>query len=388
MAIEETAEPKTATAAGEVFVSYSWDSPEHIRTVLELSNRLRSDGIDCVLDQYEVSPPEGWPRWMDRKIRDAQFVLSVCTEIYQKRVMGDEDAGKGLGVQWEGGLIYQHLYNAGAANTKFIPILLRADDQRFIPTPLQSATRYQIDTDEGYKRLYARLLGLLAAEKPPLGKSRAQKKKEVKTELTMYVTGPIEVELWNEAKWLATFFMLSPGLPPILGLGFLNKEPARKIFEKWHLRYGRRDEFEELRVSIVEGDIKGEDPGYTVHIGVDPDNTLKRYREAGLKTTNDSLMMMVSRLNRMHPSAESKNLQNFKREFRRSKTYLLIPGTCREDGSQLSPIIELGILKNSVLFRRVEEIGENDLDSVAVHSGEVQRPFTDFGLKRKRDTTS
>jgi hypothetical protein len=283
MAIKGTAGSKTATAAGEVFISYSWDSPERIRNVLDLSNRLRSDGIDCVLDQYEVSPPEGWPRWMERKIRDAQFVLSVCTEIYQKRVMGDEDAGKGLGVQWEGGLIYQHLYNAGAANTKFIPILLRAEDQRFIPTPLQSATRYQTDTDEGYKRLHARLLGLPAAEKPPLGRPRPQKKKEVKTDLTMYVTGPIDIELWNEAKWLATFFMFSPGLPPILGLGFLNKEPARKIFEKWHQRYGVRDEFEELRVSIVEGDIKGEDPGYTVHIGADTDNTLKRYREAGFK---------------------------------------------------------------------------------------------------------
>jgi hypothetical protein len=99
-------------------------------------------------------------------------------------------------------------------------------------------------------------------------------------------------------------------------------------------------------------------------------------------------MMMVSRLNRMHPSAESKNLENFKRECRRHKTYLLIPGTCKEDGSQMSPIIELGILKNSVLFRRAEEIGENDMDSAVLRSGEVQRPFTDFGLKQRQDTTS
>ena len=80
---------------GEVFISYSWDSTEHIHSVLQLSNRLRADGIDCVLDQYEDSPPEGWPRWMDRKIRDAKFVLMVCTETYYKRVMGDEDTGKG-----------------------------------------------------------------------------------------------------------------------------------------------------------------------------------------------------------------------------------------------------------------------------------------------------
>ena len=118
--------------SGEVFISYSHDSEEHIWRVLDLSNRLRSDGIDCVLDQYETSPPEGWPRWMDRKIRDSQFVLMVCTETYYKRVMGDEEAGKGLGVRWEGGLIYQNIYNAGAMNTKFVPVLLRAEDLQFI----------------------------------------------------------------------------------------------------------------------------------------------------------------------------------------------------------------------------------------------------------------
>jgi hypothetical protein len=335
---------------GEVFISYSWDSSEHVRRVLQLSDRLRSDGIDCVLDQYESSPPEGWPRWMDRKIRDAQFVISVCTEIYYKRVMGDEEAGKGLGVQWEGGLIYQHLYNAGASNSKFIPALLRPEDQDFIPTPLQSATHYGVDTEEGYKRLYARLLGEAAAEKPPLGKRRSQRKKEVKTDLTMYVSAPIDVELWSEAKWRATFFMFSEASPPILGLGFLNEEPARKIFQQWHQRYGDRDEFEELRISIIEGEIKGEDRGYSVHIGADLDNTLKRYREAGLKT-NNSLLLMVSRLNRMNPPPDSKNLESFKRAYRSRKTYFLIPGTCNGDGSQLRPMMELGIFKNSVHFR-------------------------------------
>ena len=110
--------PETASLGadrlGEVFISYSWDDESHVRRVLELSNRLRSEGVDCVIDQYEESPPEGWPRWMDRKIRDAQFVLMICTETYYKRVMGGEAADRGLGVKWEGGLIYQHIHNAGA----------------------------------------------------------------------------------------------------------------------------------------------------------------------------------------------------------------------------------------------------------------------------------
>jgi hypothetical protein len=124
--------------AGEVFISYSWDSEDHVQQVLALSNRLRSEGVDCVLDQYETSPPEGWPRWMDRKIRDSRLVLMICTETFYKRVMGDEAQDKGLGVKWEGGLIYQHIYNAGS-NPKFIPVLLREHDKKFIPTPLPFA---------------------------------------------------------------------------------------------------------------------------------------------------------------------------------------------------------------------------------------------------------
>ena len=42
--------------------------------------KLRNEGIDCMLDQYETSPPEGWPRWMDKQIRDANFVLMVCAQ--------------------------------------------------------------------------------------------------------------------------------------------------------------------------------------------------------------------------------------------------------------------------------------------------------------------
>ena len=36
----------------KVFISYSHDSTEHAERVLELSNRLRRDGVDCMIDQY------------------------------------------------------------------------------------------------------------------------------------------------------------------------------------------------------------------------------------------------------------------------------------------------------------------------------------------------
>jgi TIR domain len=77
---KEGVEGKMASEPPKVLISYSHDSPEHAQHVLELANRLRADGIDCTIDQYVLVPPEGWPRWMDKQVRDSDFVVMVCTE--------------------------------------------------------------------------------------------------------------------------------------------------------------------------------------------------------------------------------------------------------------------------------------------------------------------
>jgi hypothetical protein len=118
---------------------------------------------------------------MDKKIRDAHYVLMIITETYYKRVMGEEETGKGLGVIWEGSLIYNYIYNAGTANTKFIPCIFDVSHQHHIPTPLKGATFYCVSTPEGYDDLYYRLLNKTKTEKPRLGKRRALPQKKVKT---------------------------------------------------------------------------------------------------------------------------------------------------------------------------------------------------------------
>jgi tetratricopeptide (TPR) repeat protein len=167
-------------ATPTVFISYSHDSVEHGDRVLAVANRLVDDGIDVILDQYESSPPEGWPRWMDKHIRGASFVLMVCTETYFRRVMGEEKQGTGLGVKWEGNLIYQHIYNADTTNTRFIPVLFDYCKFEHIPSPVQGATYYRIDTPDGYEDLYCRVTDQPRAKKPELGKLRALPPRERK----------------------------------------------------------------------------------------------------------------------------------------------------------------------------------------------------------------
>jgi len=351
---------------GEVFISYSHDSANHVKRVLDLSNKLRSEGIDCVLDQYESTPPEGWPRWMDKKIRDAEFVLMICTKVYYKRVMGEEEPGEGLGIRWEGNLIYQYIYNAGSLNLKFIPIIVVPEDRTYIPAPLQGATFYCINTDTAYNDLYLRLLNRPKVEKPLLGKKRALPSKEVKTDVAMFLSSPIDIELWNRAKWKAVLYMLYKDQPPVLCIVFENEEAAIKIFEGWRERYGNNDEYEELRLAIIEGDIPGEDPGYSVHIGPNLVNLMKHYKELGIDITEKySLWATITRIHRMNPPRDSKNLEYFKDAYRHFKTYFLMPAVI-DYKRGVKPLTHLRIRKGIIYFRSVDEIHDGDIDIVVI----------------------
>jgi hypothetical protein len=313
---------------------------------------------------------------MDKKIRDAQFVLLICTEPYFKRVMGEVE-GSGLGVRWEGNLVYQHFYNDGTLNHRFIPVIFDEADKPYIPTPFQGATYYCLATDERYDALYMRLTNQIRVEKPELGQRRSLPPKPVKTNPAMYITGPIDVDLWNAAGWSGTFFMWAESRDPVLGLGFRDESSARQIFKTWHERYGETDNYEELRISIIEGDIEGKEPGYSVHVGAAPDAFVRRLKDAGYEYDED-LLVMISRIHRMNPPSGSMNLASFQEHYRSKKRYILAPGVISDNGTALEPMLELGILKGVVHFRHVSELRENDIDSVVLGTGDVERPMSPF----------
>lgn len=160
-------------AAPKVFISYSHDSARHQERVLGLADRLRADGVDAEIDQYNMAPPEGWPLWCERQVAAADIVLMVCTKTYRRRVSGDEEPGQGLGVVWEARIIRQLLYDAGALSDKFVPVLFSDASPADIPTPIKGGTRYVIDAEDGYEELYRRLTGQPRLLRPALGEIRA-----------------------------------------------------------------------------------------------------------------------------------------------------------------------------------------------------------------------
>lgn len=161
----------TEQSPPRVFISYSHDSDEHRERVLGLSERLRADGIETILDRYieRGSPPEGWPRWMLNGLDQATHVLCVCTETYYRRFRGLEVPGKGKGVDWEGALMTQSLYDARSVSTKFIPVLFAGTDEPCIPEPMRAQTFYVVDSDAGYEALYDALLNQSGVAPGPVG---------------------------------------------------------------------------------------------------------------------------------------------------------------------------------------------------------------------------
>jgi hypothetical protein len=136
-----------------VFVSYSHDSREHERRVRALADQLRIDGIEAWIDQYVQDPDAGWIKWMRTEVKEAEKVLLVFTEAYQRRFEGDEEEGKGLGATFEGVIVTQALYESGGRNAKFRPVVFSDEDGRFIPLELRRFNRYRVDTQDNYQNL-------------------------------------------------------------------------------------------------------------------------------------------------------------------------------------------------------------------------------------------
>ncbi|WP_181387255.1 toll/interleukin-1 receptor domain-containing protein [Streptomyces sp. Act143] len=155
-----------------VFISYSHDSDSHRAAVLRLATRLRQEGVDAWIDQYEEHrPPESWPDWMRRELNRADFVLLVITAEYARRFNRESPPGAGSGVRWEGTLITADMYYGRRTRARFLPVVGRPEDQGLVPAPLNLTTSYVMgrDGDADLTGLLRVLRARPAAVPAPLG---------------------------------------------------------------------------------------------------------------------------------------------------------------------------------------------------------------------------
>jgi hypothetical protein len=167
----------------KVLISYSHDSAEHSKAILELANQFRKDGIDVTIDQYEPDPIEGWLKWMEKRIEESDYVLIVFTEGYYKSSRQENISGVGKGVAWESQLIEVELYANNTNQRRFIPVVLRDDDREWIIKSMQHFTwyvldNYSLDESSGYEKLYRILTNQPKHTRPKLGRLKQLAERE------------------------------------------------------------------------------------------------------------------------------------------------------------------------------------------------------------------
>jgi hypothetical protein len=157
-----------------VFISYVNNDPRFPGLndlVLSLAAYLRQHGFQSIIDQDQVAtPPDNWPQWMAQQVRHSTFTLFVPTLTYTRRVMNQDDPGyaPGLGVRWEGHVIYSEIYKA-ENRKRFIPILFNQMTPEEIPAGWPTHY-YQVDTAQtsSITSLLDRLVGHNPIEMPPV----------------------------------------------------------------------------------------------------------------------------------------------------------------------------------------------------------------------------
>lgn len=154
------------------FISYSWDSEVHKTWVHDLAARLRKDGVEVTLDQWHLLPGDQLPEFMERAVRDSDYVLIVCTKKYKTR--SDQRAG---GVGYEGDIMAGEVMN-NRNQRKFVPLLREGLWENSAPSWLLG--KYYINltgnpySEPSYNDLITTLFGTRPGA-PPVGKKAAAK---------------------------------------------------------------------------------------------------------------------------------------------------------------------------------------------------------------------
>ena len=149
----------------KVFISYSWESKEHSDWVNSLADKLLADGIEAIIDNYDVSPGDRLPKFMESSIKDSDYVIIICTEEYKRKANNRE---KGVG--YESHIISAELYN-NHNDRKFIPIIRQGDFNTAVPTYLDGKLAIDLRgnpfNETSYKDLIASIFKF--KKKPKVG---------------------------------------------------------------------------------------------------------------------------------------------------------------------------------------------------------------------------
>jgi predicted transcriptional regulator len=149
----------------KAFISYSHDTLDHKKWVLDLATRLRASGVDAVLDQWDLQPGDDLAHFMETQLTAADRVLMICTDKYVEKA----NAGTG-GVGYEKMIVTASALRRIDSN-KVIPIVRQIGNAK-LPTFLQTKLYLDFSSTEQAEYSFDELVRTLhnapLYEKPPI----------------------------------------------------------------------------------------------------------------------------------------------------------------------------------------------------------------------------
>ena len=144
---------------------------------------------------------------------------------------------------------------------------------------------------------------------------------------------------------------------------FENREGAVKIFERWRERFGDRDVSEEIYLAIVRN-LPEENPHHYCVIVTSkyPDSDGARPKK---------LIVSPSRSLTMEPNRDV-NLERFLKSYRRFGAFYLLPAVFGSVGEP-ELLFDLGIWKRNLAVKPASEVGEHDIETIALHRPRAPR---------------
>lgn len=149
----------------KVFISYSWDNEPHKEWVLKLSEDLRKNGVETILDRYELIAGKNLSHFMEESIKTADKVLIIFTELYKNKV--SERTG-GVGIEYS--ILNSEVCENIVGNTKYIPILRSGSTKESIPLFMRQYIAVYMLEDSQYEEQLKEILHAIF-EKPMIKKS-------------------------------------------------------------------------------------------------------------------------------------------------------------------------------------------------------------------------
>lgn len=159
------------TDAPKVFISYSWKPEQHKKKVIKLAERLMSDGIEIVIDVWNLDEGQDKYKFMEKMVNDPEIkkVLLLTNSIYTEKANKNQG-----GVGTESLIISSEIYEQ-AEQKKFIPVVTECDSEGkpFLPTFIKSRIFIDLSNPESYEVEYEKLIrnifGKPTYKRPPLG---------------------------------------------------------------------------------------------------------------------------------------------------------------------------------------------------------------------------